>query len=886
LITATYNGDASFAPSTSPPLAQVVNPIFSASGKVMSASNPINGSVVTLYQAGSTGGTATSLGSATSDPTGAFSIALTTAPSPTAILYVVATGGDAGGGSNTAIALTAVIGLAGSGTSVTATVNELTTVAAAYVLSNFITTESNLADNSFNFLSTAVNTIGNLVNIQTGALGPIINNANNDPSRFDTLANALANCVRATSAATACTNLFAAANSPTAPSDTLGAIININKSPVNNTSTIFGLASGGPYAPALAGTPTDWVIELKYNAGGQLDGPVAIAVDRAGNIWVANCGPVCTGFGTGNGSLTELSSSGIPMPGSPFTGGGLDAPFGVAIDGSGNVWAINVRGDSVTKLNSSGTPVPGSPFTAGGLNGPSSIAIDSIGNAWVANGNDSVTELNSSGAPLPGSPFTGGGLNAPSGIAIDGSGNVWVSNGSNNSVTELNSSGVPVSGSPFTGGGLSMPIGIAIDNSGNLWAANFTPACGSGDVTELTVSGVPISAACGFTGGGLSTDDGLAIDGLSNVWVSNPGFDAIAEINSVGIAVSPTGGFAVGIGGGGGNADPERIGIDPSGNIWVANQDTNEIVAVIGAGAPVKTPLAPPSAPKMIAPPNAIVTVSGSLGTLVGLTTDGLNLYTESCSTGSCDIVSAPITGGATTTLYTPGAVTDLVSPIGLTVTGTSLYWVDPNSGVGTGTQILSAPSGGGLNTLVEVFYDGFSPLFDGDGITTDGGNVYVSDEDGGNVFSIGVSGGSLTQLNSLPLYMTGAAGFEHHNGIAVDRGILYLSDTGFASPFDPPQIVSIPITGTSFTTLFQGAPLVCPSGVTAANGVLFVTDPCANNTVWELPQTVGGNPFPVLTGHDAPFVNLSAITFFNDVLYLGDGGSGIIYRYALRPGG
>jgi DNA-binding beta-propeller fold protein YncE len=91
----------------------------------------------------------------------------------------------------------------------------------------------------------------------------------------------------------------------------------------------------------------------------------------------------------------------------------------------------------------------GSPFTGGGLDGPAGIVIDGDSNAWVANnapGANSISEIghvtdifgNTVGTGLPLSPavgFNGPGLDRPFAIAIDKSGSVWVTNRGGNSVT-------------------------------------------------------------------------------------------------------------------------------------------------------------------------------------------------------------------------------------------------------------------------------------------------------------------------------------------------------------------------------------------------------------------------------------------------------------------
>jgi streptogramin lyase len=139
--------------------------------------------------------------------------------------------------------------------------------------------------------------------------------------------------------------------------------------------------------------------------------------------------------------LSEFTSAGVPISGSNgFTGGGLTNPFFLAIDPSGNIWAVNTGGpNSVSEFTSSGTAISGpGGYTGGGLNVPVGIAFDGAGNVFVTNsGGNSISRFTSSGTPISNSSGWQGGLNSPSGIAVDGGGNVWVTNSGNNSVTEF-----------------------------------------------------------------------------------------------------------------------------------------------------------------------------------------------------------------------------------------------------------------------------------------------------------------------------------------------------------------------------------------------------------------------------------------------------------------
>jgi hypothetical protein len=64
-------------------------------------------------------------------------------------------------------------------------------------------------------------------------------------------------------------------------------------------------------------------------------------------------------------TVTELSSTGTILSGTGFyTGGGLDEPYAIAIDSSGNVWVSNLVGKSLTEIIGLATPVI-TPIVAG-----------------------------------------------------------------------------------------------------------------------------------------------------------------------------------------------------------------------------------------------------------------------------------------------------------------------------------------------------------------------------------------------------------------------------------------------------------------------------------------------------------------------------------------
>jgi hypothetical protein len=156
---------------------------------------------------------------------------------------------------------------------------------------------------------------------------------------------------------------------------------------INNT-TVVEISSAGT------------VLSVANSFVGGLDDPRGIAVDHSGSIWVANnppSPPTLGGF-----SVTKLSSSGTILSGNNgYTGGDLSGPIAVAIDGAGNAWFANSYayaptdgyGTTVTELSNAGTVLSGTYGYAanGNLFRMQGVVIDPSGNVWLGDPNDPYT---------------------------------------------------------------------------------------------------------------------------------------------------------------------------------------------------------------------------------------------------------------------------------------------------------------------------------------------------------------------------------------------------------------------------------------------------------------------------------------------------------------
>src|SRR3984957_10868295 len=485
------------------------------SGTVLHGEFPLTGAHVYLFAANTTGYGNASISllesalTGASDAVGAYvttasdgSFTLTGDYTCTANteVYLYALGGDAGSGNNPASGLLAVLGNCPTSGSFSATgkitVNEVSTIAAAYAMAGFTTDATHVSSSGTALAQTGIaNAFANAASLADLATGTAltatpVGNGIAPQSEIDTLADILAACVGATNASS-CASLFEIATADgtttgTLPTDTASAAINIAHHPGVNIAALYALAGASTtFTPALAAPPNDFTVALVFTLS---DGTTGII--------------------------------------------GAIGAHHIAIDAEGSVWLTTGSQASVLKFSNSGALLsPAAGYTGGGLSFPRSIAIDALGNAWIANGvqssgsqpTGSVVEFSNTGTAL--SPSTGFGLgNALPGdtIAIDGSGNAWVPYGTG--VAGLSSSGAIISANANPPGASLGVGGIAIDIAGNIWGAvpygatlfnEFSP---SGAIVNPPTAG---QFSCGAPFEGEQQPEGVAIDASDSVWITS-----------------------------------------------------------------------------------------------------------------------------------------------------------------------------------------------------------------------------------------------------------------------------------------------------------------------------------------------------------------------------
>lgn len=160
--------------------------------------------------------------------------------------------------------------------------------------------------------------------------------------------------------------------------------------------------------------------------------PHGLAMDQAGNIYVAD---------TGNNLVREVSPMGVvtTLAGSGATGSGdgigtaasFNGPLGVAVDYAGNVYVTDSLNNTIRKITQQGvvTTLAGTPGvtgstdgsgTAAAFNGPEGLAVDATGNLYVADtGNHALRKITPAGvvSTLAGSALIPGTLDGSTSVA-------------------------------------------------------------------------------------------------------------------------------------------------------------------------------------------------------------------------------------------------------------------------------------------------------------------------------------------------------------------------------------------------------------------------------------------------------------------------------------
>ncbi|MCH9716425.1 MAG: NHL repeat-containing protein, partial [Gammaproteobacteria bacterium] len=481
---------------------------------------------VTLYK--SSKKTTTSMGTAITNHAGTFRFVLSENQASTQdeIFYVIAN-------KNKTTKLATIIG---KSTHAHITINEMTTIAAAYSMAQFFHGDQ-IYGNALG-LSIAASMSDNLVSSGEGRLSTLIQTSPNADETnamrsLSSLSNLLVPCVQ--NVPDACTSLLSATTvARHIPENTLEAVLNIVHNPANNVSGIYFLAdTSSTYTPKLETLPDAWTLAIKFNDSGSehcpFGGPAKIAFDAKGFLWITN--NVIQGTPDSATCAIVLQPNGQPADGrnntptSPLWGGGLlGTAFGINIDKDGAVWmgdfgwgscatCIPTTG-SVSKFSPTGEPLSGANGYTSNILRAQQVIADKNNNIWIASaGNDRIVVF-PNGNPDASFYYQEPENSGPFDIAIGEDDVVWVSNSTSSIISRYKLKGTKIVLLSETSVGDS-PKQISLDSQGHAWLASFADS----SVYEMNAFGEVVNVYSGI--GGLSKPWGISVDGEQNIWIAN-----------------------------------------------------------------------------------------------------------------------------------------------------------------------------------------------------------------------------------------------------------------------------------------------------------------------------------------------------------------------------
>lgn len=378
-------------------------------------------------------------------------------------------------------------------------------------------------------------------------------------------------------------------------------------------------------------------------------GIFGVAVDASGNVFFSDYGNTRVFKMDPNGVLTVVAGNGAygsgcyyyapTGDGGPATGAALSGPFGLAVDAAGNLFIADQCLMQVRKVTPAGIisnvagngaygySGDGGPAVNATLGSPSGIALDSSGNLFIADPSDYVVRkvtpdgiiTTVAGNGISGYSGDGGlAVNAtlgfPFSVAVDAAGALFIADFGNQAVRKVSPAGIisTIAGNGTQGysgdGGLATsaalgcPFGVTLDSVGNLFLADscdhvirkITPA---GIISTVAGTFTQIEYAGGYSGDGgpatsaqLNYPAAVAVDVAGNLFIADAHNHRLRKVNPTGIINTVVGNGQYSFSGDGGPAisatlnDPGGLAIDVAGNLFIADTRNNRIRKVTPAG--------------------------------------------------------------------------------------------------------------------------------------------------------------------------------------------------------------------------------------------------------------------------------------------------------------
>ena len=381
--------------------------------------------------------------------------------------------------------------------------------------------------------------------------------------------------------------------------------------------------------------------------GAQFSFPMGIAIDAAGNVFVADRDASVVRKIAANGTITTVAGSGTAGytgDGGAATGAQINGPFGIAVDSGGSLYIADTANNVVRKVSPdgristiAGTGTPGYLGDGGAarsawLNGPEGVAVDAAGNLYIADTfNGRVRRVGADGIITTaagvgstgifsgdGGPAMSAAISLPPDVAVDAAGNLYIADFGNSRVRMVTSGTIntaagrnngvpPIDGEEAVNARLEGPTGVTVDRSGNIYFVQSGVGSGTGlaqgDYKVWKVSAAGILSTLAGNGIASYSGDGspataAQFNAPTSVAVAASGVVYIADTQNQRVrAVAPGGTLATlaGTGVAGFNGEivspraaqlnhPQGVAADALGNWYIADTANNRIRKVQPGG--------------------------------------------------------------------------------------------------------------------------------------------------------------------------------------------------------------------------------------------------------------------------------------------------------------
>ena len=545
-----------------------------------------------------------------------------------------------------------------------------------------------------------------------------------------------------------------------------------------------------------------------------LSQPEGVAVDSAGNLYIADADDSRIRRVSPGGIIQTVAGTGYPG----FNGDAglgvqtqLDHPYGLALDAAGNLYIADLGNGRIRKLSPDGQmdTIAGAGLTSPGsgaesllardtkLNAPRNVAVDVAGTLYFSDfGAHQVYRVDPSGilTIVAGTGKAGTSadnvlarnaqLSAPAGLAVDSNGNLYVADSGNAKVRRI-ARGIITT--VFT---IGAPTGLAISSSGTLYVAAESYF---GTIARRVGSGV------------FARD--VAVDPSGNLFLTSPGVVRLLAVNGT-ITIKAGSGASRYYGGDGGPPSmarlhsPAALVQDDLGNTFIADTENNRIRKITlggvmttlvgtgeagaknGNGSPLLAQLKGPRGLAVDSIRNLYVADSGN-NRILKLTPGGaLAVLADklkdpgALAMDANDSLYVADTGNNRILKITPAGVVDtwleVVKPAGLAFDSFGALFISESS------RVSKLPKGGLLTTVLDGLR---GPA----GLTVTPSGDLVLAESGAQRVQMIKPNGTISTIAG-----TGAAGFSGDFGLAAAAqlntpsavwadafGTLWVSDTG-----------------------------------------------------------------------------------------------------------